>query len=147
MSSIREQIITAFVDALKAGTNRPGPIFRSRAEPLSARDQLPAFVVYPTEEECADEGSSIAMRVLTLRVECLVAGMPPQDEALDPLLIYAVKTVFTDANLAARLFHLEEKHTAWTFESSYEGVAAAQLDFLVTYATTRGDPEEDRTAH
>ena len=147
MSSIREQIVTAFVDALKVGTNRPGPIFRSRAEPLSARDQLPAFVVYPTEEECSDEGSSIAMRVLTLRVECLVAGMPPQDQALDPLLVYAVKTVFADVNLQARLFHLEEKHTGWDFEKSYEGVAAAQLDFVATYTTTRGDPEEDRTAH
>ena len=147
MSSIRKQIITAFVDALKVGTNRPGPIFRSRAEPLSARDQLPAFAVYPIEEDPSDQGSTITLRVLTVRVECLVAGMPPQDQALDPLLVYAVKTVFADANLQARLFHLEEKRTAWTFESSYEGVAAAQLDFLVTYATTRGDPEEDRTAH
>lgn len=145
MTSVREQIITAFVDALEAGMNPPGPIFRSRAEPLSARDHLPALVVYPLEEDCSEEGSSIALRALTVRVECLVAGMPPQDQALDPLLTYAVKTVFADANLAARLFHLQEKHTSWDFEKSYEGVAAAPLDFLVTYATTRGDPEEIRT--
>jgi len=147
MSSIREQIITAFVSALQAGANPPGAIFRSRAEPLSAREHLPAFAVYPIEEDPSDEGSTITMRRLTVRVECFVAGMPPQDAALDPLLVYAVKTVFADANLAARLFHLEEKHTAWDFESSYEGVAAAPLDFVVTYATTRGDPEEDRTSH
>lgn len=145
MSSVREQIVTAFVDALKIGANRPGPIFRSRAESLSARDELPAFVVYPVEENCEDAGSTVAMRELTVRVECLVAGMPPQDAALDPLLIYAVKTVFADGNLASRLFHLQEKRTAWSFEKSYEGVAAAELDFLVTYATTRGDLEEVRT--
>ena len=147
MASIREQIVTAFVDALKLGTNRPGPVYRSRAEPLSARDQLPAFAVYLIEEDCSDQGSTIILRQLTLRVECLVAGLPPQDAALDPLLTYAVKTVFADANLAARLFHLEEKHTDWSFQSSYEGVAGASLDFLVTFATTRGNPEEDRTEH
>jgi len=139
-ASVREQIVEAVVAAL-TNNNPPAPVYRSRVQPLSSAETLPAYVVYPHGREPAERlGMEAVKHTLTLRVEALVKGQPPLDQALDPLLTYAVQTISADPAVAALVIDVIEESAEWEMESAYEDVGAGAQDFTVTYATLRGDP-------
>src|SRR4051812_47059349 len=93
--SLREGIVQALLDVLNSGSNRPAMAYRTRTEPLQL-DQLPAYVVRLRHEARSREGSTTSLSRLAIRVECLTRGEAPQDEALDPLLVYAVQKFYLD---------------------------------------------------
>lgn len=137
--SKRDQIVAAAVAALNAGADKPCTAYRSRVDAFAATE-LPAFVVFPVENDPERMGPNTTKHKFTLRVECLTKGEAPQDQALDPLLVYVVKTLYADAAFTALLKGLEEGPTRWDVEPAYDDVAIASLDLYVTHATAATDP-------
>lgn len=78
--SIREQIIAAAVTAIDTATSTP--VYRTRTAALAA-DQLPAVVVSPLRDNPSDRDGSSCWTDwdLTLAVDVVVAGDPPDKEA------------------------------------------------------------------
>jgi ABC-type histidine transport system ATPase subunit len=91
--SVRDQIIAKAVEVLNAPTDKPVTAFRSRTDALSAVEAAAkAVVVYPMKESGETAGRTISMRSLTMRCEAITAGDPPQDQALDEVLVYITRT-------------------------------------------------------
>lgn len=150
MSSIREQIVIALMAALNAGVSGSGitglTIHRERTRPIEI-DSLPAILVYADDDVPAPLASQVysaplTERKLSLAVECRAQGTSSvsPDAALDPVLIYAAKTVLANERFGGLASGVEEGKTMWASREGDVPVASARLSFTVRYRTSRLDP-------
>lgn len=141
MASLREQIVQDAVAAL-GGAGKPTGlrVHRSRTRPIES-DTLPAVVVFLLGETAEPEThDGDVLRRLRLAVECRAAGEVP-DQQLDPLVVWAVQVLKTDAALQARVRQIEEESTEWQAEQASKVYGAAAVVFEITYTTAAEDPE------
>ncbi len=151
-TSIRERILQQLVVAMNAGVEKPGPTYRTRAEALSgggggAEDttgELPAYVLFALDSTPERKSPTTTYHQLTFRLECLMAGEPPMDAALDPMLVYAAQTLFTACEALGMVKGLEEAQIQWEVEPAYDNVAIATADFRVEFATAANDPTTEK---
>jgi hypothetical protein len=150
VSSIREQIVIALIAALNAGVAGSGitglTIHRERTRPIEI-DSLPAILVYADDDvpkTLAGQvyAAPLTERQLTLAVECRAQGTSnvPPDAALDPVLVYAAKTVLANERFGGLASGVEEGKTVWASREGDVPVASARLSFTVRYRTSRLDP-------
>lgn len=149
-TSIREQIVVALVAALNAGAAGSGitglTIHRERTRPIET-DSLPAILVYADDDvpkTLAQQtyAAPLTERQLMLAVECRAQGSDgvSPDETLDPILVYAAKTVLANEKFGGLANGVEEGKTQWNSREGDVPVAAARLSFTVRYRTSRLDP-------
>lgn len=144
MESQRERIARAIAEALENGPGKPAGlnIHRFRTRPI-ASDRLPAQVIaFEAEDARVDTHGPTTERQLRVRIQSRVrvpSGIAP-DEALDPLLTYAIRTLHTDPGLRSLVTSLEEVGTAWDAIEMENTYAAAEQTFRVEYATAEDDP-------
>ena len=153
MSTIREQIVSAAVQALATGapTGVPAPV-RTRLDSPNA-DQLPALTVYQgmeTVESMRDAKAGmtsrgpVVRRSLLLSIEVLTkAGSGSQpDKAADPILAWA-----TAALAAASTFGglangpADEIGTKFEYEQAETSFCRATQTFRIEYQTRTGDAQ------
>ena len=133
---------TAGAHAKPAGLN----VHRHRTMPL-AQDQLPAQVVYALAEEVKTgparglDDKRLARRYLQLCVEHRVnAGSSTPDQAIDPLLSWAVRAVCRLPELGGLTHDIQELGTTWDQAEEDTVLASAKTVFLVEYVTSASDP-------
>lgn len=136
----RDKIVSAAFAALNnAANNPPCPTFRSRPDPATDAE-LPLMMLFVSSEEVQRVDLSTVERMLTLRLEPMTSGAPPQDEALDPLLEYAVTTLLSDATFLALIQDVLDAKYVWEVNAGDQDSAMASVDIKVTYLTARNDP-------
>jgi hypothetical protein len=153
-TSIREQIILAAVALLEADGGPAGlTVHRERTRPLNA-DTLPAILVYAEDdkpEPLAKQqyAAPLVTRNLVLHVECRALGSTeiPPDAALDPLIVWATQQLVGNehfptsttppVNLANGIV---EGGTTWLSKEGDQLFAAAAVQMVVKYRTSRLDP-------
>ncbi len=146
--SRRSAILVEIVARLDAvGKPADVTVHRSRTRPID-KDALPAMVVYLLEEttESRSSGRHKARRRSKVRVECRVAVAADDettlpDDAVDPLLSWAVRSLLADPTLGGLAIEVIEESTTWDAEESDRVYAAAAVDFTVDYITAAGDPD------
>jgi len=142
--------MAALVAALQAGAGGSGitglTIHRERTRQIET-DSLPAILVYADDDIPNTLGSQtyaapLTERKLTLAVECRAQGSDgvSPDETLDPILVYAAKTVLANEKFGGLANGVEEGKTQWNSREGDVPVAAARLSFTVRYRTSRLDP-------
>jgi hypothetical protein len=148
VSSIREQIVVALIAALNAGAGSVTglTIHRERTRPIEI-DSLPAILVYADDDvpqtlASQTYASPLTVRQLSLAMECRAQGTSSisPDEALDPVLVYAAKTVLASERFGGLASGVEEGKTVWASREGDVPVASARLNFTVRYRTSRLDP-------
>jgi hypothetical protein len=138
--SQRDKIVSAAFAALNNSANTPPcKTFRSRTD-AATEPELPLIMLFVSSEEVQRVDLSTVERMLTLRIEPFTSGAPPQDQALDPLLEYAVTTLMTDATFLSLIQDVVDAKYVWELNAGDEDSAMASLDFKVTYLTARSDP-------
>jgi hypothetical protein len=150
MSSRRDQITAACVALLQQAGGPAGlNVHRQRTISLT-HDQLPAQVVYALQEEndtAPGRGAPLAYtrkakRKLTLCVEHRVdAENTPPDQALDPLLSWAVQQLCSGVSLGGLAYDLKEIGTKWDEVEQDKVYAAARTLFDVEYVTDASNPD------
>jgi hypothetical protein len=150
MSSRRDQIIVACVNALNAAGKPAGlTIYRQRTLSLS-HNQLPAQVVYAVQEEnktgpgngAGPDRRRKAVRTFRLCVEHRVdAENDAPDAVIDPLLSWAVQTLCADVSLGGLSEDLKEIGTTWNEQEQDKVYAAAQTFFEITFITDAANPD------
>lgn len=137
--TVGEQIRKAMVLALNTPAAKPATCYDNRRDAFAV-GELPAFDLYSVEEKAVRQTDTITERRRRMRLECLVAGLPPQDQAADPLISYAVQTLFSDSTLAGMSFYLDQTEILWQTEPGEEEACIALLDFEVAFTTLAQDP-------
>jgi len=143
--SAGEQIVQAMVNALNAPSPKPCTTYRSRVDAFN-QPELPAMVLYASKEtaEVLSHRTAVSggrmRRKRKVRLEAVVAGNPPADQALDPLYVFAVQTLQADAALQALVRQLYDSDLEWETEASTQDTALALVEFEAVYITPVDDP-------
>jgi hypothetical protein len=155
MTSKRERILAAYLEALTESEHRPeeATVHRFPLRPLEL-DQLPAVAIYarpvdmnPSERvERRELGvNPPERRILTLRCEgrAMAASNEAPETAVDPLFQFIVKAVHEAGGLNGLLLRLpREMESGYAAVEGEEGVySAIAVDFEIEYETTRGNPD------
>jgi hypothetical protein len=138
-SSVGEQIMVAMVQALNLPSPKPCMCYRDRIDAFSDAE-LPAFVLYATEEQGVIKGPNTMLRTRTIRLEILVQGRAPADALIDPLYVYAVQTLQADPTVYPLIRKMHDATIQWETEASRDDVAVAMVHFDVVYVTQLTDP-------
>ena len=153
MSTIREQIVSAAVQALGTGAPAGVPVpVRTRLDSPSA-DQLPALTVYQgaeTVESMRDAKAGMASRgpivrrSLLLSIEVLTkAGSGSQpDKAADPVLAWATSALATAGTFGGLANGpADELGTKFEYEQAETSFCRATQTFRIEYQTRTGDAQ------
>lgn len=146
MSTLRERIVQAVVDALNTGTPEGVPAAQ-RARTLALDlDQLDAILVYPLRDEARNVGGKrgpIVARSLELAVECWAreTETASADAAVDPYVAWAIKAL-TDNTLGGLVNGLREEETNFAVERAQTGFCLAAITMVVEYQCKAGDLEQ-----
>jgi hypothetical protein len=148
-ASIREQIMVLLVAALNAGgAGSPAglTVHRERTRPIEI-DSLPAILVYADDDVPKPLGQQVYAAPLTerqfsLTLECRAQGTSSisPDAVLDPVLVWAAKTVLANERFGGLASGVEEGRTVWASREGDTPVASAKLSFTIKYRTSRLDP-------
>lgn len=152
MASIREQIILAMVAAFNAGGGPAGlTVHRERTRPIET-DSLPAVMIYNDDDQPKPLAQQtyrapLVERQLTVGVQCRAQGSASvtPDAALDPVLVWVLKQIFSDETFGGLANGVEEIRTVWSSREGDKPVAAATIHFTIKYRTSRTDPTATNT--
>lgn len=135
MSSKRENILAAVRTAL-TGTSGVGTrIYRSRQEAF-ARDESPAIVVEPVNDQAIIETSLPTLTwTLTVRVAVIVRGTTP-DQIADPIIVSAHSKLMADLTLGGYAMDIAPQGVNFDMADADQTAGVIMCDYLVRYRTT-----------
>lgn len=144
-------VLTAVVAAVQVAavgaTPKPSGLtaHRMRTRPIEseALDAGAVFVVWWAGDDPVEyDASRRAKRKAHIWVEARTkqSGSSP-DAALLPLLAWAVKSVLADITLAGASVDIDEGRSIPDLEERKDSLAAAAVEFIVSYMTEFNDPE------
>lgn len=135
MSSKRENILAAVRTAL-TGTSGVGTrIYRSRQEAF-ARDESPAIVVEPINDQALIETSLPTLTwTLTVRVAVIVRGTTP-DQIADPIIVSAHSKLMADLTLGGYAMDIAPQGVNFDMADADQTAGVIMCDYLIRYRTT-----------
>jgi hypothetical protein len=154
VATIRQQIIVSILACLTAdeagGSNPPAKpagltVHRERTRSIEA-DELPAILVYFEDEKPRPIGSHykapLTERDMSIAVEFRAAGSTgvSPDEALDPLMAWALYQIFGNESCNGLANGVEEGRTEWRAKEGDIALASATTHLSIKYRTSRIDP-------
>jgi hypothetical protein len=135
MSSIREQIIARMVVVLAAlnVASVAIPIYRSR-EDAFARNELPAVVLRPSDEETQALSEVLEMSTLNIHLEIIVRGSP-WDALADPIVSAAHQLLMDDAVLVALFLKMRRSGAKWEAQEADQTAGVLMQTYRITYVS------------
>jgi len=135
MTSKRENILAAVRTAL-TGTSGVGTrIYRSRQEAF-ARDESPAIVVEPVNDQAIIETSLPTLTwTLTVRVAIIVRGSVP-DQLADPIIVSAHSKLMADLTLGGYAMDIAPQGVNFDMADADQTAGVIMCDYLIRYRTT-----------
>jgi hypothetical protein len=150
LQSVRDQIVTAFVDALRAdgGPQFNGaniPVFRARTNPLHRDDSVPGIVVTPVQENIAADSHESQLRKVELHIVCVVGDPDTDDETIDqkvePLTSWVESRIAVDETFGHLALQSEATGIVWHIEAVDEDYIGAEMTVEIQYSTARNAPD------
>lgn len=145
MASRRDGILADLVSHLQAAGGPAGlMVDRFPLRPESGS----RIGVYPVHEDASPAGSRggsvVTKRRLQVGLEIRTEGAGDNasaDEQLDPLYVWAVKTLLADPTLGGTVTSIEEHSMDWKATEGKQVHGLLYLFLVVTYQTRTDDPE------
>lgn len=140
-SSIRERILLAALDAVRAPVMALGATLHRSPKVALTRDQCPALVVFPETDAITERANDRVTRLLTVRLVALARAVPPAmpDTAADLLLTAAHAALMADATLGGLALGIREQDGEFEIEDADDVVAALPARYAITYRTLAHD--------
>lgn len=138
--TLREQIIESLIAALKGQTDAADRVFRSRAQALE-RDELPAIVVKPGQEDVKRLGMGVDQHDLEIKLHLYGRG-EAADAVLDPLHAASHRLVMAagEASDVIRQFRLDQ-----VSDPEFDDNDDTTSSIVVTYVAMFIAPQHDLT--
>lgn len=140
-NSIRERILLAVLDAVRAPVETLGATLHRSPTVAISREQCPALVVFPESESITERANDRVTRELTVRLVALARAVPPAvpDTEADRLLTAAHAALLADGNLGGLALGIRELDCEWEVEDADAVAAALPARYRITYRTLAHD--------
>ena len=145
LDAVATRLASASVTVNSVARTKPAglSVHRLRQRPLQA-ESLPAIVVYMQADPDPDRRATGTLdRIMRVGVESMVqvaAGTPP-DDAVDPLVVWAVLALLSEETLGGLARQITERGTVWVPEEGEQSCMRALTVFDIQYLTRDNDPE------
>lgn len=139
--SIREQLLQAVLAKLQPVAQKNDfKLFRSPAVALE-REETPALVVFPEEENLDGSKNVLADRHLIIRVVALAReiGTNVGEVVADQLITAAHSTLMANRNLDGLCLSIKELGTLWDIEDADATAVQLQAKYQIDYRTQVAD--------
>lgn len=134
MTTRRESILARIRSNLTGTTNVGTRIYRSRVEPLS-RGELPAIVVEPISDVCAQLTSTPTLDwTMTVRVAVIVRGSIP-DQIADPIIESLHAKIMADLTCNGYAYDVQPTGVTFDLQEADQPSGVISCDFIVKYRT------------
>lgn len=134
MTTRRESILARIRSNLTGTTNVGTRIYRSRVEPLS-RGELPAIVVEPISDVCAQLTSTPTLDwTMTVRVAVIVRGSIP-DQIADPIIESLHAKIMADLTCNGFAYDVQPTGVTFDLQEADQPSGVISCDFIVKYRT------------
>jgi len=149
LQSVRDQIVSNFVDALKGTDDAPAPcpVLRAPTQPLIRDDSIPGIVVTPLSETVVIEQSDheSQSRKLSLKVVCVFADIDTDDETIDqkvePLTSWVESRILADETFGGLANESYVTGITWHIEAVDADYIGAEMTVEILYFTARNAPD------
>ncbi len=140
-NSIRERILLAVLDAVRAPVETLGATLHRSPTVAISREQCPALVVFPESESITERANDRVTRELTVRLVALARAVPPviPDTEADRLLTAAHAALLADGNLGGLALGIRELDCEWEVDDADAVAAAIPARYRITYRTLASD--------
>jgi hypothetical protein len=140
-NSIREQILLAVLDAVRAPVEVLGASLHRSPTVAISREQCPALVVFPESESITERANDRITRVLTVRIVALARAVPPAipETEADRLLTAAHAALLADRNLGGLALGIREQECEWDIEDADAVAAAIPARYAIANRTLDAD--------
>ena len=144
-NSIRERILLAVLDAVRAPVETLGATLHRSPTVAISREQCPALVVFPESDAITERANDRVTRVLTVRLVAVARAVPPAipETEADRLLTAAHAALFAafvaDGNLGGLCLGIREQECEWDVEDADAVAAAIPARYAITYRTLAND--------
>jgi len=141
MNSIREQILLALLDVVRAPVAARGATLHRSPTVAISREQSPALVVFPESETITERANDRVTRALTVRLVALARAVPPAmpETEADRLLTAAHAALLAKRNLGGLALDIREQECEWDIEDADALAAAIPARYAITYRTLETD--------
>ena len=135
MTTKRENILAAVRTALTGTTGVGTRIYRDRQSAF-ARDETPAIVVEPVNDQAAVETSLPTLTwSLTVRIAIIVRGAIP-DQLADPIVNSAHTKLMADLTLGGYAMDIIPQGVNFDMAEADQTAGVIMCDYLIRYRTT-----------
>lgn len=138
--SIREQLLQAVLKTLTPiAKEMKATLFRSPTVAVE-RDQTPAIIVFPDEEQ-PEHQNSIVVRRLTIRIVALAREVDGNvaEVVADQLIVAAHRALMANSNLDGLCIKVREVGTEWDMEDADGAAVAIPARYEIEYRTHLND--------
>lgn len=133
MNSVREQIVARMAAALVGTLPNALLVYRSR-EDAFARNELPAVVVKPSDEETQPLSELLEVSYFHVHVEVIVRG-DVWDQLADPVVVAAHGLLLNDVPLAALCSKLRRSSAKWEAHEADQTAGVLTQTYRMQYRT------------
>jgi hypothetical protein len=124
-------------------------VHRERHRPIESETQLPATLYY-TEDDAPKPLAGIQYKAplterqmtLVLEHRVKVPTGTPDDDALDPLVIWGTTQILSNESFGGLANGVDEGRTVWLSREGESTVGAVAVHYTVKYRTSRLDPTQ-----
>lgn len=127
--------MTTVATILSSAATVSGRVFRDRYEAL-ARDEMPAIVIQPQQEDPTINAIPYSDRMLTISVDILVSGRP-LSVLVDSIRVSVHSLLMADRTLGGLAADIQEGTTLWDAESGEIGVC--RIPYRIKFRTLTTD--------
>lgn len=140
-NSLRERILLAVLDAVRAPLQALGAtVYRSPTVAIT-REQSPALVVFPESDAISERANDRVTRLLTIRLVALARAVPPAipESEADRLLTAAHAALMRDGTLGELALGIREQDGEFEIEDADDLVVTLPARYAITYRTLAHD--------
>lgn len=141
VNSLRERILLAVIDAVRAPLQALGATVHRSPTVAITREQSPALVVFPESDAIGERANDRVTRSLTIRLVALARAAPPAipESEADRLLTAAHAALMRDGTLGDLALGIREQDGEFEIEDADDLVAALTARYAITYRTLAHD--------
>ena len=140
-NSLRERILLAVLDAVRAPLQALGATVHRSPTVAITREQSPALVVFPESDAISERANDRVTRLLTIRLVALARAVPPAipESEADRLLTSAHAALMRDGTLGELALGIREQDGEFEIEDADDLVVALPARYAITYRTLAHD--------
>lgn len=145
--SVREQVLLKLKEILSGDGTPAINVYREKLEQIDANLDLPCYDISLTGSSPADgEPAAHGEKAHNVKIRLCCAGAVTDSGSavVDPLYLFAVRSILADDTLGGLVHSISEGESGWVYKPGGKDIIGLDIEFEAVIVTDRADPATAR---